>query len=76
MFALLDVKLIMNDTWTWWVIHDGAWVDGGEPSSDWPIQNLSWRLQNDSTLWKREKNQENEKCMKIQKVYRIINIYL
>ena len=67
MFAPLNVKLIMNGTWTWWVIHDGVWVDGGEPLSDWSIQNLAWRLQNDSTLWKREKIKKMKNAWKYKR---------
>ena len=74
MFASLNVKLIMNGTWTWWVIHDGVWVDGGEPLSDWSIQNLAWRLQNDSTLWKREKIKKMKNAWKYKR-FAIIKIF-
>ena len=62
----------MNGTWTWWVIHDGVWVDGGELAPDWSIQNLAWRLQNDSTLWKREKIKKMKNAWKYKryKIYK------
>ena len=73
MFASLNVKLIMNGTWTWWVIHDGVWVDGGEPAPDWSIQNLAWRLQNDSTLWKREKIKKMKNAWKYKRYIKFKN---
>ena len=73
MFAPLNVKLIMNGTWTWWVIHDGVWVDGGEPAPDWSIQNLAWRLQNDSTLWKREKIKKMKNAWKYKRYIKFKN---
>ena len=76
MFAPLNVKLIMNDTWTWWVIHDGVWVDGGEPPSDWSIQNLAWRLQNDSTLWKREKIKKMKNAWKYKRYIKFKKMYV